>query len=139
VSEDAAGRLDVGMLSGNATFREKVSGGKLTGATRRPSSVNCAVHELKDSQQGRDTHGARPCHGARDNVGAGVIARRFAKTSRHLDCLAPVPSSFLDYHDTSSTHSRQRFPAMINTPRSVNIPRHTRETWFTHAKFTSNG
>jgi len=103
VSEDAVGRLDVGTPSGNATFREKVSGEKLTGATRRPSSVNCAVHELKGSQQGRDARGARPCHHARDNAGAGVIARQFAKTSRHLDCLAPAPSSFLGYHDISWT------------------------------------
>lgn len=35
---------------------------KLTGATRRAGSVNCAVHGLRDSLQGRDARGTRPHH-----------------------------------------------------------------------------
>lgn len=53
---------DVATLSRNAANRSEMSMRKLTGATRRASSVNCAVHGLRDSPQGRDARGTRPHH-----------------------------------------------------------------------------
>lgn len=47
---------------GDAANRAKMSTRKLTGATRRAGSVNCAVHGLKGSRQGREARGARPRH-----------------------------------------------------------------------------